>query len=304
MTDESANITAEEKKRRQEYAEIQQRKELRHQKEQKKKFLMVVSLCVMFALLFASIFLHYTHRFFQSTKKQLADLTDIEVTVSQISQLVDNIRQMYIIHQDERVLAKEKLVEYGAVPAAMLQGGSIVNNFGGKVLIEASKPLENAKEFVMSPTFKISYQGLSKENCVALAMMDWGGKEQGLLAAAIGSVDYQGNDTAFTDIDKEAERQKPVKYRDKFGHMRYRKPHMHFSTNVARPDDKFVPVPFTQSQAELGCNCSGTNCSFALHYTVYNVDKPRHQENSLEIKKIMQNNLLKKVEQKKLHNKR
>ena len=290
--------TAEEQKRQQEYAEIQYHKKLRQQKEQRKKLLLLIFEWVFVICLFGGGLLYYAHQFFQSTKKQLAELNDVEISVNQISQLVDNVRQMYAIYPGENSFDAKRLMEVGAIPSKMVQNGQIINNFGGLVIIGPSHSLKNIKEAVESPTFKIGYQGLTKEVCMTLATMDWGDKVKGLLGMSIGSVDYKGNDSAFSDIDKQIEKPKPIEYKDKYGRTRYRRPRLRFRTNVARPDDEFLPTPFTLSQAELGCNCLEKNCSFALHYTVYNVDQPRRVENAIDAEKRMRRNLEKAIEQK------
>ena len=275
--------------------------EIREKRKRKREFVekyKVIAEWVFVISLFCGTAFFYFGKFVNFSVKFLERITVLNQTTNQMSQIIDNIRMVYTIHTDEKVTTMKRLIEIGAIPPTMVDHGEIINPYGGNVIIEASYPLENVEEAVESPTFKMSYQGLSHETCVSLARMDWGDKVKGLLAVAIGSVDEEGVDKALVDIDKKFKPEKPVEFIDRRGRRRIIRPRKRYQLNVAKPGDSFMPTPFSKDNAIAGCNCySGPECSFALRYTVFGVDKPnRGIEDLSEEEKIIIENLKKKRE--------
>ena len=50
------------------------------------------------------------------------------------------------------------------------------------------------------------------------------------------------------------------------------RPRMSYRMNVAKPNDQFIPTPFSKGNAEMGCFCGQNDCSFALHYAVFSTE--------------------------------
>ena len=69
---------------------------------------------------------YYLFKFLNKSYGNLDHLNKLNETTLQISQLVDSIRQVYTIHQDEQIASMDKLIEIGAIPA------SLIVNEGGK----------------------------------------------------------------------------------------------------------------------------------------------------------------------------
>ena len=220
---------------------------------------------------------YYLFRFMENSRDNLQYITNLNQTTLQISQLVDNIRNVYTIHPEMKENSVEKLIELGAIPSTIVRGSGkdryLVNPFGGKIVIKPSDVLwDNARRF-SSPTFKMSYQGLSRKACIDLAMLDWGDTLKGLLAVSIGGVDNMtGEDSALKNIDANPDEEKQDIFEDENRFRRRMRPRRHYQMTVAKPNDKFMPTPFSLGNAQAGCFCSRSDCSFALRYAVFSVD--------------------------------
>ena len=213
--------------------------------------------------------------------QSLQFLTKLNYTTQQISNLVENIRTHYMVYDDEAEATVERLIEVDAIPRSLVAADnkSLVNPYGGEIVIAPSEKLRNIRDNLESATFKMSYQGLPKDVCVSLAMMDWGDKVKGLLAVAIGSYDETtGIDIAFEDVDKRDTDVKFTSFVDEKGRARSIRQRRHYSMNVTKPDDHFLPTPFSKGNATSGCRCEEDNCTFALRYTVFGVESGPTQE--------------------------
>lgn len=219
--------------------------------------------------------------FLKVNYQSLQFLTKLNLTTHQISNLVDNIRTHYMVYDEETETSVERLIEVDAIPQAIIaeDNKSLINPYGGNIIIAPSDKLRNVKDNLESTTFKMSYQGLPKDVCVNLAMMDWGDKVKGLLAVAIGSIDDEtGTDVALEDIDRKETDVKFTSFTDAKGRRRSIRQRRHYSMNVTKPDDHFLPTPFSRGNAKSGCKCKDDNCSFALRYTVFGVGNTLSQE--------------------------
>ncbi len=213
--------------------------------------------------------------------QSLKFLTELNYTTHQISNLIENIRTHSMVFKDEEDLTLDKLIEVNAIPKSIIadDNKSLVNTYGGNILITPSDKLRNIKNNLESDTFKMSYQGLPKEVCIHLAMMDWGDKIKGLLAVAIGNYDKRtGIDIAFDDIDRKPDDIKFTSFTDDQGKKRSIRQRRHYSMNVTKPDDYFLPTPFSHGNAKSGCKCEDNSCTFALRYTIFGVEKNLSQE--------------------------
>lgn len=219
--------------------------------------------------------------FMKVNYQSLQFLTKLNYTTQQISNLVENIRTHYMVYDDETEASVQRLIEVDAIPRSIIAADkkSLVNPYGGEIVIAPSDKLHNFKDNLESSTFKMSYQGLPKDVCVNLAMMDWGDKVKGLLAVAIGSYDEStGEDLALQDIDKRDTDVKFTSFIDEKGRARSIRQRRHYSMNVTKPADHFLPTPFSRGNAKSGCKCEDDNCTFALRYTIFGVESGLTQE--------------------------
>lgn len=263
---------------------LEERRIKRRQKEARDAKIKLIAeilflICVSCAFLF-----YYVYDWLNSSKRKLNRDIMLNATTQQVSQLIDNVRTVYSTYTNEKEISMKRLIELGAVPKSIMYGTEAYNLYGGEIVIEPSKPLENVKEAVESPTFKMVYRGLPHDACVNMALLNWGDKLEGLLAVAIGSYDGK-TDTAMDEIDKVYADPKPIIYRDKKGRMRRITPPKKFQLNVAKPGDIFMPTPFSKANAENGCSCNRlySDCSFAWRYTIFAVDNPRRMMSDEEI---------------------
>ncbi len=202
------------------------------------------------------------------------DKSKLDYTVSEISLLVDNIRQIYALEKGEMAADTAYLINRGIIPAGQVRDGQAVNMFGGNIIIAPANPLVDKKAHYEAPTFKISYQGLPQRICVKLAMLDWGNPDKGLVAVALGYVNKLAQDKAFIEIDLPPEQPQQKQYLDKKGRLRSLNIIPQPRLNIARPHDSFMPTPFVEDIALMGCNCGEEdNCSFALQYKMQDVKK-------------------------------
>ena len=271
--------------------EDQQEQELKIKRRvtlsKRNKILLLITVILAFLL---GIFI-LSVKFARFSYQRVNDLTQLNYTVAQISQIVDNIRQVYMIHGTDTVLNNEFLLKSGAVPKSLVKHGRIVNPYGGDIIIRPSVPIENKKENLISPTFKMSYQGLEQKVCINLALLNWGDLSKGLQAVSIGYVDGTGHDSALETIDSLPVQDAPNEYLDANGQLRRRPVVPKFHFNVAKPKDKFSPTPFAYEKARSGCMCgTGRYCSFALQYMIYAIDNPTKLADPLSAaNKAMQN---------------
>ena len=193
---------------------------------------------------------------------------DLNRTVHQISQLVDNVRTTYAVHTTQKSDIMRLMAKSNTMPDFLVKDGKLINVYGGGIVVASSKPV--IEGHVSFPTFKIAYQGLRKDVCIALSALNWGSLESGLISEAVGSIDANGTDTALRDLEEDGE-EKVAEITDKKGRKRtITLPPQRLST-VAKPEDSFNPTPFNPVVAEKGCSCKEyRSCSFALRYYTYN----------------------------------
>ena len=92
----------------------------------------------------------------------------INKTAKQITEIVTNIRILYMHQDDFNGLNNITAIQMGAVPDDLkLNGSSITNTFGGNINIYGNG-------YDQDKSFFINLSGLPKEACVALATADWG----------------------------------------------------------------------------------------------------------------------------------
>ncbi|MEE6206425.1 MAG: type 4 pilus major pilin [Alphaproteobacteria bacterium] len=278
---------------------LEERRAARRRKEAREAKMKLLLEVLFLLVVFVGGAMYKMHKFAAQSKYKLEQDTLLNATTQQVSQIIDNVRKAYAIYSEEKEISMERLIELGAIPESIVDGKEAYNLYNGNIVIEASRPLENIKEAVESPTFKMAYRGLPHSVCVNLAVLNWGDKINGLMAVAIG--DYDGErDTALDEIDKIYEEEKPIEFIDKFGRIRTIQPRKHYALNVAKPGDSFIPTPFTRDNAEGGCSCSrsDSSCSFAWRYAIYAVDKPNRVESEIEkMERLMKERLEQRVKE-------
>lgn len=229
----------------------------RNHKKLKKIFLFTFG-CI-FLLLFSRLSIWAIHRYTFNR--------DLNRTVNQISQLIDNVRTTYAVHTTTKTDIMKLMAQSNTMPDFLVKDGKLINIYGGNIAVLSSTPIiRNGKSL---PTFKIAYQGLKKEVCMALSYLEWGDEESGLISVALGSIDSEGVDTALRDIEEEIEDEE-VEITIPGGRKKLVKLPKKMMMNIAKPGDAMNPIPFDPTLAEDGCNCgSQRSCSFALRYYTY-----------------------------------
>ena len=102
-------------------------------------------------------------------------------TMDQLTMLVTNIRTMYGTQENYADLDVSKAASLGIIAQSSLSGSVMVNPFKGNVTLEPGE----AKDDVPNSAFVITYDGLPKEACIALATADWGtGAGSGFITVA------------------------------------------------------------------------------------------------------------------------
>ena len=112
----------------------------------------------------------------------------INKTAEQISQIVTNIRTLYLQQKDYNGLGDYSAIQMGAIPDDLtISSGNIKNIFGGNIRIYTSASSAAWLDSVgdTDDAFIISVHNLPKEACVALATMDWGTSSTGLIAVSV-----------------------------------------------------------------------------------------------------------------------
>ena len=97
----------------------------------------------------------------------------LNTTMDQFTMLVTNIRTMYGTQENYNNLSVGQAYSLGIVAASASMGGGhsqMVNPFKGKVLLAPA----TVRTGVNNSGFTITYTGLPKEACIALATADWG----------------------------------------------------------------------------------------------------------------------------------
>ncbi len=120
----------------------------------------------------------------------------INKTAEQISQIVTNIRTLYLQQKDYNGLDEDSAIQMGAIPDDLTidSSGNIKNIFGGNIRIRTSADSYAWHNSVgdTDDAFIIRVYNLPKEACVALATMDWGTSSTGLIAVSV-------NDDGFSN---------------------------------------------------------------------------------------------------------
>lgn len=109
----------------------------------------------------------------------------VNKTLDQISMLVMNIRSLYSGNIDYSGLNDTVVISMGIIPKDMIDVSDptkkIINAYQGGVSVEA------ANDGGANRSFSVTYNGLTKEACVAIATADWGSQAgSGLVSISVG----------------------------------------------------------------------------------------------------------------------
>lgn len=207
----------------------------------------------------------YGIKFLQMSWQYFSERKLLHITTAQISQLVGNIRQFYVLHGEENYITVDELIAAGAVPKTMLKKGKIINPYDGRVIISSSLPIKFDNR--VFETFKISLQGLSHQSCVTLAQAHWGKITQGVYAVAVGNVVENGDDSAFNDIDEQYQAVEQKELQDEQGNWLKITLPPQYKLNVRKANKNGSMLSLSENAAVFGCNCGNKkSCSLALRY--------------------------------------
>ncbi len=109
----------------------------------------------------------------------------LNTTMDQITMLVTNIRTMYGTQGNYDGLENSTAVSLGIVPPVMGNSAALTNPFKGAVTIATADA--KVADGTAKTAFTVTYEGLPKEACIALATADFGsGAGSGFIGVTIG----------------------------------------------------------------------------------------------------------------------
>ncbi|MBR1914905.1 MAG: hypothetical protein IJ830_00490 [Alphaproteobacteria bacterium] len=118
----------------------------------------------------------------------------LNTTMEQITMLVTNIRTHFGTQRNYSALSEANLISLGVIPAVMGKSADKLKNpFKGSVAIGKS----HARSTDTTDTaFTVTYSGLPKEACIALATADFGsGAGSGFIGVVVGTKDADNADS-------------------------------------------------------------------------------------------------------------
>lgn len=164
--------------------------------------------------------------------------------INQASELVMNIRNLFIEQHSYAGLNNKIIINTGFVPYEMLNkqasSGTITHAYGGDVVIYESKAPNGQIK-----AFEIYFKGLGKEACIFLTTMDWGSDPaSGFQSIYAGPTDVNG--ALMLDV---------------------------FGGSPSQPNNNIYTsglhdnaVPLTVHEAAAVCNCTLNTCTVGLKY--------------------------------------
>ena len=165
--------------------------------------------------------------------------------IGQVSEIVINIRTLYINQKSLEGLTINSLVNSNVFPHGMVQENSqndysIIHAFGGTVSVFPSLDNDNSIR-----AFEIYINDINNESCMTLASMDWGQEvASGFIGMYLGTVPIA---TAQMYNIKSGDDSNP-------------------SSGIYTPGLHDNSVPLSIMNAQTGCSCTGVTCSVGLKY--------------------------------------
>ena len=171
-------------------------------------------------------------------------------TIDQIAMTVTNIRTLYAQQPYYDGLETGNAYQMGVTDDAMGTGSTLTNPFGGNVYIGTahSKAAGEGNGDTDKRAFLVTFAGLPREACVAIATNDWGsGYSSGLLGLATGV-----NATAATDVSC----------------------YVNPADNTAAPTNGACAIgnsaaALDVAKAATGCNCNNSTNSGNICYVTF-----------------------------------
>jgi len=170
-----------------------------------------------------------------------------DTMMTQISELVINIRTLYFQQTSFEGISKKVLISAGAIPGSMYDKSDINNSdikilhaMNGEVLIFKSY---NGTE--LPDAFEIYVKNLDALTCIDMAVTDWGqDASSGFKALYIGTEDITEAKmeavTSPTDSDP--------------------------SSGIYTPGQHDMAIPLTVNQAHAACACTSNTCVIGFKY--------------------------------------
>ena len=188
-------------------------------------------------------------------------------TIDQIAMTVTNIRTLYA-QQPNYDLTDAEAYSMGVIDDAMKNkpdGTELKNAFNGRVYISPAK--SGAVGESGTGAFVITFAGLPREACVAIATNDWGSNySSGLLGVGAGYTEGSGSNAAV-NVDKAQNMACYVSGGNT--------PDSDTGDNMETPsaEAKFQKVcasenrgPLTVAEAASGCDCDSNTCFVTFKY--------------------------------------
>lgn len=165
--------------------------------------------------------------------------------ISEISEVVMNVRTLYMNQQSLEGLTIDNLVRAGAIPQSMIDGNiegsyTIQHAFNGSITIFPSK--DNDENI---HAFEIYINDINNESCMTLASMDWGQDvSSGFVAMYLGIIPI--NEAKMYEV--------------KNGDV------SNASGGIFTPGIHQDAIPLSIGNAQAGCSCTGMTCTVGLKY--------------------------------------
>lgn len=180
---------------------------------------------------------------------KVMDLYKINQTQVQINTISAKLSAIGSENSSFSGLDNKAAIRFGAVPNEVVTNagtGSLTNLYNGAISIEAASI---GKESEDSMAYTITYNGLSKDACVALASNDWGGEKTSLIGMGVSSAINQAS-AIKAALYQGCNGEKGVG--DKYV--------------VACARGKNVGVPMTPVAASAVCQCASNTCMAILKF--------------------------------------
>ena len=183
-----------------------------------------------------------------------------------VSMIVANVKTLYAQQknygtagENGTALTTAKAIDLGVIPDELVKTESdakvLRNAYNGKVFVGATKSVDTDTDL---RAFYVSFNGLSKEACVALATNDWGSSySSGLIAIKVGNGATGG--TLVIDSDDAAVTATSAANM-KMGCAGV-------ARSIACPGGTTASVPMKVTDAASACACnSGNTCAIVWKY--------------------------------------
>lgn len=116
--------------------------------------------------------------------------------LDQAGMVVTNVRTLYS-GQPNYAGATDAILLNGAAEADMIKDNKVVNAFGGEVHLAATDVTTSGGTSLANGGFYLTFEGLTKDACIAIASADWGSS----IASGLYKVLVGGNEVGSADAN-------------------------------------------------------------------------------------------------------